>query len=670
MISNRLRLFILVDYLFISIYSMAQSLSENVEFESQLESLIFTHSQEDKEIDNSVEDLVDNLISKVDLNRASAEVLTELLILTPAQIKAIIDYRNRVGTFKSVYELQFIYALDRETLHKLQPFVYVEELSTKLVNKSGYHKFYLRHELSSRLGIPFYKRLGDQTKFLGPPVYNNIRYRGQLNKNIEFGLVGEKDAGEPLFALNNRCGYDYYSYYLLLKNIYKFNVLCLGLFRVNFGLGLTVGTSSFGGKWSALQTLFKSESSIQKHASVSEFNYFRGIASIYTIKDFELSTFFSSTRADGTLKDQKISSVHKTGVHRTTKELESKNRVKQLVIGQRISYSNNHLKFGVNGVFYRFNYPLAGSNLSYKKYDIQGNQFYNVSADYTFYLHDFILKGELAKGKKGEALLHKLYYAPHPCWDFLLIHRFYSYDYWGYLASTFGNQVAVKNENGWYLNIQSSVFTQLKINLYADFCAYPWYRYRVSKSSKSIDLGLALDYAIYNNQQLRLKVNYRATIRDIVGDKTKTQAPIKSYKIHSEYSRSIIQHVLSSKTMIDYIGVKAKQYESGHAFTQRFSYSSDFISCALQYSYFHTPSFDTRIYIYENNLLYSPSISSFNGYGQRCSCLLNCKLCQGITLSLKYGMTYYWDRNSIGSGVDKIASRQKSDLSLMGRFKF
>lgn len=670
MISNRLRLFILIDSLFISISCLAQSLSENVELESQLESLIFTSNPEDINIESSVDDLVDNIKYKVDINIADAQVLTELFILSPAQIQAILDYRKRVGRFKSVYELQFIYALDKETLAKLAPFVYVDELSTKRVNKWLGGKLFFSHELSSRLSIPLYKRAGDKSQFLGPAVYNNIRYKGRINKNIEFGFVGEKDSGEPLFALNNKWGYDHYSYYLMMKDINNIKSLCFGLFRAEFGLGLVLGMTRFGGKWNAIQSFFKSGSSLTKHGSVSEFNYFRGLASIYRIKKFELSTLFSYVALDGSIKEDQISSIHKTGLHRTSKDFETKHNVKLLTLGQRISYISDYFSLGLNGIYYQFNKPLANSNLKYKKWDIQGNNFYNLSFDYSLCLSKVMFKGEIAKGNKGMALLNKIYYSPNSNWDLLLIHRFYNYNYWGYFASAFGNQSAVKNENGWFLNIQTSQLSPLLINIYLDLCSYPWQRYRVSSSSKSFDVGLALDYSINPIQKVSFKGSYKSSIRDISGSKSKRQEPFKHLKLHLDYNIGLLNKALLSKTMCDYIGITRSIGESGYSFTQRLTYTYSFISCSLQYSYFDTPSFDSRIYIYERNLLYSPSISSFSGCGNRCSCLINCKINKSLSFYFKYGMTSYSDKSFIGNGLDKIHGHKRSDLSIMGRFKF
>lgn len=670
MISNRLRLFILIDSLLISVNCLSQSLSENVELESQLESLIFTNNSGDNDIEYSVDDLVDNLKYKVDLNIVDAQVLTELFILSPAQIQAILEYRKRVGRFKSVYELQFVYALDRETLAKLTPFVYVDELSTMGVNKWLGDKLFFSHELSSRLSIPFYKRVGDKSQFLGPAVYNNIRYKGKLNENIEFGFVGEKDSGEPLFALNNKWGYDHCSYYLMLKNINNIKVACFGLFRAEFGLGLVLGMARFGGKWNAIQSFFKSGSSLTKHGSVSETNYFRGLASIYKIKKFELTSLFSHVAIDGSIKDNQVRSLSKTGLHRISKDFVTKHNVKLLTLGQRISYLADYFSLGFNGIYYQFNRPLSASNLKSKIWDIQGNNFYNLSFDYSLYLSKLMFKGEIAKGKKGIALLNKIYYSPNFNWDLLLIYRFYSYDYWGYFASAFGNQTSVKNENGWYLNIQTSQLSPLLINLYLDFCSYPWQRYRVSSSSKSFDTGFALDYSIHQNQKLSFKASYKSSIRDISESKSKKQEPFKRYKIHLDYTIDLLNKKLISKTMCDYIGVNSSIREGGYAFTQRLTYTYFFIGFSLQYSYFDTSSFDSRIYIYEKNLLYSPSISSFSGCGHRCSCLMNCKINKSLSLYFKYGMTCYSDRNFIGGGLDKTIGNKRSDLSIMGRFKF
>ncbi|MDQ9768741.1 hypothetical protein RFZ33_16880, partial [Acinetobacter baumannii] len=73
--------------------------------------------------------------------------------------------------------------------------------------------------------------------YLGNSIYHSVRYRFRFKDKFFAGLTAEKDGGEPFFAGPNRKGYDFYSAYLLLKDIGRFQSLALGNYQVHFGYG-------------------------------------------------------------------------------------------------------------------------------------------------------------------------------------------------------------------------------------------------------------------------------------------------------------------------------------------------------------------------------------------------------------------------------------------------
>lgn len=662
--------FILLNILFISIEVCGQNSPTRKNNEGLIESIISKFEDLSNINNQPVDKLVDKVSNPLDLNTLTSAELTDLFILSPQQVKAILDYRTKVGRFYSVYELQFIYQLDRVTLHKLAPFVYVQELSTIVDDKQNRKRNYIKHELSTRLSYPLYEKKGDDNYFLGYPFYHNLRYLCKINSSIEFGFTAEKDSGEPLFGEYNKWGYDYYSYYLILKNINNIERLALGKYRLHLGLGLVMGAAQFGGKWSQIQSFFSKSDNLVKHSSVSEFDYLRGAAFIYKIKGFSLLPFYSNHLLDGNVGEEGIRSIRKTGQHRSIKDFQYKNTVVENIFGLRTAYSNTYFEIGVNGIYYFFNKPLLKSNLAYKSNDIQGNNFYNGSIDYTLFLNQFIWKGEVAKGVRGLALLQKLYYSPFSALDMLFIYRYYSPDYWAFHGRSFGNQSAVKNENGLYLNIQSSYFSPLNINAYVDYCSYAKPHYKVSKPSKAIRVGVELDYTLDRKHHFLLRYAFLNTIRDATKSKGKLQELYQSMKIRVEYLATLFNKSLMLKTFSEYSLLKTSAKESGYQLSQRLTYYLWKLKLALQYSYICGSSFDNRFYIYEPNLLYNSYIPSFYGLGHRFSALIQYQVTKSIGFTLKCGCTNYEDRQTIGSGYDEIAGHRKLDLEFMARIKF
>jgi type II secretory pathway component PulK len=81
------------------------------------------------------ENLAQLLSNPVNLNLITKEQLQALYFLTDAQIQSLLAYREEAGPFLSIYELQSVPGLDRNSFIKLIPFVMVADPSSR-INKS------------------------------------------------------------------------------------------------------------------------------------------------------------------------------------------------------------------------------------------------------------------------------------------------------------------------------------------------------------------------------------------------------------------------------------------------------------------------------------------------------------------------------------------------------
>jgi hypothetical protein len=93
-------------------------------------------------------------------------------------------------------------------------------------------------------------------------------------------------------------------------------------------------------------------------------------------------------------------------------------------------------------------------------------------------------------------------------------------------------------------------------------------------------------------------------------------------------------------------------------------------SGVLRLQYFETDSYDSRIYAYENDVLYSYSIPAFADKGFRYYLTVNYDLNKKISLWLRWAQTIYRNRNFIGSGLDEIEGNKRSELKLQARWIF
>ena len=148
--------------------------------------------------ENELEELSNRLQEPVNLNSATREQLEQFPFLSDIQIEHLLAYIYIHGQMETIYELQLVEELDRQTIQYLLPFVCIKAINnepafrwkTMLKDAGRYGK----NEVLTRLDILFYKRKGYEHTYLGPSVYNSVKYTFRYRDQLYAGGVAEKDA--------------------------------------------------------------------------------------------------------------------------------------------------------------------------------------------------------------------------------------------------------------------------------------------------------------------------------------------------------------------------------------------------------------------------------------------------------------------------------------------
>ena len=628
--------------------------------------------------ENELEELSNRLQEPVNLNSATREQLEQFPFLSDIQIEHLLAYIYIHGQMETIYELQLVEELDRQTIQYLLPFVCIKAINnepafrwkTMLKDAGRYGK----NEVLTRLDIPFYKRKGYEHTYLGPSVYNSVKYTFRYRDQLYAGGVAEKDAGEPFAALHNSYGYDYYSFYLLLQNCGRLKSLAVGNYRLSFGQGLVMSTDYLMGKTIYASSFNNRSTGIKRHSSTDEYNYFRGVATTVALtKRLSVSAFYSHRNMDGVVTDGEITSVYKTGLHRSRKEADKKNLLTSQLTGGNVSYQQNHIRLGITGVYYVFNRPYEPELTGYSKYNIHGNHFYNLGIDYAYRWRRFSFQGETAIGKQGWASLNRLQYSPVQDIQFMLIHRFYSYDYWAMYAHSFGEGSTVQNEQGYYVGLETTPFSHWRFFVSFDLFSFPWKKYRINKPSRGTDGLIQATFTPRTNLSMYLKYRYKQKERDLTGSKGTLTLPIFHHQLRYRLNYSL-NDVFSSRTTLDYnhFHSQDRAANKGYQVTQMISSQLPWarLFADVQGSYFCTDDYDSRVYVSEKGLLYTFYTPSFQGRGFRCAVRLRYELNKHWLFITKFGETIYLNRNEIGSGNDLIYGNKKADVQMQLRIKF
>ena len=676
-----LRLISIINSLFIIPACSAQNPSENL-MEEVLEDLSvnndINNSVNSLNWENELEELSNRLQEPVNLNSATREQLEQFPFLSDIQIEHLLAYIYIHGQMETIYELQLVEELDRQTIQYLLPFVCIKAINNEpalrwktMLKDAG---MYGKNEVLTRLDIPFYKRKGYEHTYLGPSVYNSVKYTFRYRDQLYAGGVAEKDAGEPFAALHNRYGYDYYSFYLLLQNCGRLKSLAVGNYRLSFGQGLVMSTDYLMGKTIYASSFNNRSTGIKRHSSTDEYNYFRGVATTVALtKRLSVSAFYSHRNMDGVVTDGEITSVYKTGLHRSRKEADKKNLLTSQLTGGNVSYQQNHIRLGITGVYYVFNRPYEPELTGYSKYNIHGNHFYNLGIDYAYRWRRFSFQGETAIGKQGWASLNRLQYSPVQDIQFILIHRFYSYDYWAMYAHSFGEGSTVQNEQGYYVGLETTPFSHWRFFVSFDLFSFPWKKYRINKPSRGTDGLIQATFTPRTNLSMYLKYRYKQKERDLTGSKGTLTLPIFHHQLRYRLNYSL-NDVFSSRTTLDYNHFHSQDRAAtkGYQVTQMISSQLPWtrLFADVQGSYFCTDDYDSRVYVSEKGLLYTFYTPSFQGRGFRCAVRLRYELNKHWLFITKFGETIYLNRNEIGSGNDLIYGNKKADIQMQLRIKF
>lgn len=637
-----------------------------------------------KEMDNMVEnsgqsgwgeEMTEQLelwrLSPLNLNMATKSDLEIFPFLSEKQIEEILAYRYIYGDFTTIYELMSVPHMSRRATALLLPFVRVAPVdrekfpSLKTIFKYG------RHECMTRLDLPFYRREGYRNKFYGTRQYSSFRYKFRYSDYVEWGISGEKDAGEPFGSMKNRYGYDFYSFSLFIRNLRRMKTLALGDYRLNFGEGLVVKNSFQLSP--SYQISSYNPGGIRRSGYTDEINFFRGAAvTVEPRPDWELSTFYSHRRIDGRLRNDTLLTMPLTGLHRTKNELENKHTAVMQMTGGNIQFDNHRLHLGVTGILYGLNHPYYPSLKDYKKYHICGSRFYNVGVNYGYKSPSLQISGETAVGKKGFALLHKLLCSPSFHWNILLLHRCFSKDYQALYARSFSETSGVQNEQGLYAAAEYAPSYRWRLFGSFDYFKFPFMRYRISRPSSGLSAKFQLSYRPSQSVNIHVNYAYKKKDRDFSLGKSRLTGVTHKHRLRCKLDIEQSDWLFRTSADCTRFSSLDKGGRSGFGLLQMAAYRSERfpLDFAVQSACFHTEDYDTRIYMYERGLMYSFYIPSFTGKGMRCSLLLNCRSGDRLLLQMKYGLTAYFDRDFISSGANKIDSRRKSDLQLQLRYRF
>lgn len=621
-----------------------------------------------------MEQLAEVAAQPINLNQATREELEALPFLSAIQVEGIMEYVYRYAPIRSLGELKMITSLDYHTRRLLEYFVYVgAERPQRVWPKLSDVAKYGRHTVVASGKIPLYSRRGDQLSdssgYLGYKYRHDVRYQFNYNDRIKFGLTAAQDAGEPFFSDKNRTGYDHYSYYVQLRRMGRLEELNLGMYRVQMGMGLVMNTAFTLGKLATLQSLGRTTHSLTAHASRSQGDYLQGVAATVRVaRGWHLTVFASYRALDATLnKDGTARTLLRDGYHRTQTELDKKHNTHETDLGGSIGYRKGTLQAHLNMVYTHFDRQLVPQQVLYKRYAPSGADFANASIDYRYNTVRWGISGEAAVNEQGAlATINSVNWRATEALTLMMLHRYYDKRYTALHARSFGEGSSVQNEHGAYLGAKWQPTRRWLLQGYVDYAHFSWARYQVSTSSDALD---AMLLASYSGQRWNVDARYRMRIRQRDDSDKQRLENQPEHRLRLRATVSPLPQV-TLQTQADAVRSWADGgWQQGIMLSQHASWQWRWLTMDGHIGWFRTDSYAARLYQYERSVQYDFSFPAYYGHGLRHSVMLNATIGRRLTASIKYGTTNYFDRSTIGSGLQQINHSSMTDVLLQLRLK-
>ncbi len=653
--------------------------------EQQLENLTDA-TEEETEDDTYLQDLEQFRKNPINLNTADADELKQLRVLTDLQIVNLVLYRNLLGRFIHIYELQAVPSWDVFTIRKIIPFVVVAtpvSLSTDMKKRfsEGDHSLLLRLTQVLEKARGFDKSTSG-TKYLGSPQRLFMRYRYNYKNLLQFGVVGDKDAGEQFFKGKQNKGFDFYSFHLFVRKIGAIQALAIGDFTVNMGQGLIQWQGLAFKKSVDVMGVKRQSAILRPYNSAGEFYFHRG-AGITIQKNKIQTTMFASIRklsanfvADTVNNEDFISSFLTSGYNRTASEVADKNNLTQTAAGGNITYKSNRWHIGVNGIYYNFSLPVQKRDEPYNLYAISGSKWFNVSIDYSYTYKNLHFFGEAAADKNlNKAFINGALISVDPRVDISFVQRTINKAYQAVNGNAFTENTFPTNETGFYAGITIRPAAAWRFDAYADLYQFPWLKFLVDAPSSGKGFLAQLTYAPYRGVEIYTRFRTETKQTNQPDNTTTTnflvKIPRQSWRTQVSYKLNP-SIMLRNRTELLWYDNRGINNETGFLSYVDFLYKPMLASYSgvLRLQYFETEGYNSRIYAYENDVLYGYSIPAFFDKGFRYYLTLNYDLTKKLSFWLRLAQTIYQNRASIGSGLDEINGNRRTEIKLQGRFIF
>lgn len=614
--------------------------------------------EEDPEaVEMYIEMLNDLSEDPVRINSSDVKEISRLFFLSDFQVKALSDYVHSTGQIVTIYEIAAIPGFDKETAEMILPFISLEKTS---INNNDSVRW--NNSLISNFSI---KSSNYDTSFLGSAFKILTRYKF-TSGSFTGGFTTEKDPGEK-FLTGSPMLPDFLSAHLAYNGRGVTRRIIIGDFSACFGQGTNLNSGIRRGISTTLPGYMSASNEIRPYTSAEENRFFRGVAAEFGFKNIDLSLFLSRNYSDATLgslpdsSDGYIENFYTAGIHNTSSLLKKKDAVALSGSGINLACNLRNIKFGIVWSEIRLSLPVIHSvDDPITVYNFSGNKNTTYSLYYNCFIKNLLFYGELSLNETWRiAAIQGISFRPSDRLSFNFLYRHYDPGYTSIFGNGPGSGSKTTNETGILGNFTYEAAKHLFISGGVDIKKVPWLKYRCSSPTQGARKELRVKYLPTDNLILESSYNY---IYSMVDASENPGIPVPE-EVKTRTVKSSARYTLSDNLTIGIRVDYKRAYSSegrGVLLLQDLIYSFRKYPVGIWFRYclFKTDDWDSRLYTYENDLLYSFSIPALSGEGSRSYMMIKWDIRKFAELRVKYGIT------SLVKNINSVKNTEEIKMQL------
>jgi hypothetical protein len=387
---------------------------------------------------------------------------------------------------------------------------------------------------------------------------------------------------------------------------------------------------------------------LNPYTSTDENNFFRGVAAEFSFEKLAVSLFFSKNSSDATLNSKSdtsenyVENFYLAGIHNTPATLLKKDAISESACGINLSYNFSNTRIGFTWSENRFSLPVRlKTNDPADNYKFDGNENNIYSFSYNGLIKRILLFSEFSiSDLKKYAFVQGLSIRPSDRLTINFLFRSYSGGFISFHGKGPGSETATGNERSILGNFTFEAAKHLFISGGCDIQHFLWLRYR--NSSPSLGMRQELRFRFLPTEKITFDAsyNYRYSMAD---DNKTTGIPGQSEIITKSFNfafRYALHDNLNLGTRFDYKNANPPG-SRGVLLLQELNYRFRQwpVTLWIRYCLFNTDTWDSRFYVYENDLLYSFSIPALSGMGSRSYIMAKWEIGDFAEIRIKCGFT-------------------------------